>query len=42
MAEEEEGSYALHSYRWVLEGFNSCRLVRVAFPGLIDTLLHRC
>ena len=36
---EEEGSYASRFYRWFLESFESCLLLLVALPGLIDTLL---
>ena len=35
---EEEGSYALHFYRWFSESFKSCLLLLVALPGLIDVL----
>ena len=35
---EEEGSYASHFYRWLLESFKSCLLLPMALPGLIDTL----
>ena len=39
---EEEGSYASRFYRWFLESFESCLLLLVALPGLIDTLLYSC
>ena len=35
---EEEGSYALHFYRWFLESSKSCLLLFVVLPGLNDTL----
>ena len=35
---EEEGSYPSRFYCWFLESSKSCLLLRVAAPGLIDTL----
>ena len=32
---EEEGSYALHFFRWFLESFKSCFLFLVTLPGLV-------
>ena len=35
---EEEGSYALHFYRWLEKVIKSCLLLLVVLPSLIDTL----